>query len=159
MLGHHGWATLTLLDRCMALSPEQLQLTAPGTFGSIHATLSHLVLADGRYQRRIAGDEVGPRHQGPPPPLATLRAQMERQAARWLELLDRLEELDYSHPAEPDSDPPYPAIEHAATLMLAQAVHHGNEHRTHVMTVLGANGLDDPDLSAWEYVRLIRPEG
>jgi len=84
---------------------------------------------------------------------------MERQAARWLELLDRLDELDCSMPAEPDSDPPYPAIEHAATLVLAQAVHHGNEHRTHVTTVLGANGLDDPELSAWEYVRVVRPEG
>jgi len=155
IIDHHAWATLRLLDRCLELSPEQLELSAPGTFGSIHATLTHTVRADGRYQARIAGDELARRPAEPPPPVASLRAEMERQARRWHELLDRLDELDPRVPAEPDFEPPYPEIAHALGLLLTQAVHHGNEHRAHVCTVLGTHGLEVPDVSGWEYVRLL----
>jgi uncharacterized damage-inducible protein DinB len=155
IVGHHSWAMLRLIDRCLELSPEQLELSTPGTFGSIHATLEHVVRSDGRYQRRVAGEEVGPRGQGLPP-LLTLRAEMERQAARWRELLDRVAELDATIPAEPDEDPPYPEIEHAVSLLLAQTVHHGEEHRAHVCTILGAHGLEGADLSGWEYIRLLK---
>ena len=41
IVGHHLWATLRLIDRCLKLLPEQLELSTPGTFGSIHATLEH----------------------------------------------------------------------------------------------------------------------
>jgi len=73
IMGHHVWATLGLLDHCRQLSPEQLELTVPGTFGTIHATLEHLVRADAGYQRRITGGARVP----PPdelPPLASLRS-------------------------------------------------------------------------------------
>ena len=138
ILGHHVWATLRLIDRCLELSQEQLALSTPGTYGSIHATLAHLVLGDAGFQRWIEDLEVRcPSQPGPPPPVATLRADMERQARRWRELLDREDQL-------------------AATnvgLLLTQAVHHGAEHRTHVCSILGAHGLHVPDLSGWEYIR------
>jgi uncharacterized damage-inducible protein DinB len=35
----------------------------------------------------------------------------------------------------------------------AQLVHHGNEHRTQITTILGANGIEPPPLSAWAYGR------
>jgi hypothetical protein len=57
ILGHHVWATLLLLDRCATLTPDELRLTAPGTYGSIHATLGHLVAADRRYLVGITGGE------------------------------------------------------------------------------------------------------
>jgi hypothetical protein len=38
-----------------------------------------------------------------------------------------------------------------AGIFLAQALHHANEHRAHVCTVLGALGHEAPELSAWEY--------
>ena len=46
---HHVWATLRILDACDALSAEQLQSTAPGTYGSILETLRHTVGADTGY--------------------------------------------------------------------------------------------------------------
>ena len=152
IVGHHVWATLGLLDHCAALSPGQLELTAPGTFGTIHATLEHLVRSDGGYQRRITGGARVP----PPeklPPLASLRSAMEAQAARWRELLGRVNDLDATHPEEPGE---YPRIEHAVGLYFAQAVHHGNDHRTHICTILGAHGLEVPEFSAWEYMRFVR---
>lgn len=135
IVGHHIWATQRLIDRCLQLSPAQLELSTPGTYGSIHATLAHLVQGDGGFQRWIQDQEVVCSEPGSPPPMATLRADMESRARVWRELLDREDEL-------------------AATnvgLILTQAVHHGAEHRTHVCSILGAHGLDVPDLSGWAY--------
>lgn len=151
---HHVWATLDLLDRCQALTPEQLELTTPGTFGSIAATLTHIVRSDRGYQRRFFGEEAPPRPDGPLP-VATLRAEMAQQAARWRELLERADELDASVPSQPDEEPPYPAIPQAASLLILQAVHHGEEHRTNVRSVLAAHGLESPEQSGWEFYRTL----
>ena len=137
IVGYHTWATLRLIDRCLELTPEQLELSTPGTYGSIHATLGHLVRSDGWFLSGALGEELGPPPQGPPPSVATLRADAERQAGRWRELLDR------GDPAE---------TAHAVGPFLTQAIHHGAEHRTHVCSVLGAHGLEVPDVSGWAYV-------
>ena len=39
---HDVWATGKLLERCRSLTMEQLQLTAPGTYGSIQKTFAHI---------------------------------------------------------------------------------------------------------------------
>lgn len=152
VIGHHTWATLSLIDRCVQLSAQQLELSTPGGYGSIGATLVHLVRADARYQRRILGESLGPSASGEIP-VATLRSEMEHQAGRWRTIAERVREFDFTLPGEPDETPPYPEVEHAVGLVLVQAVHHGNEHRTHVCSILGAHDLDVPDLSGWEYVR------
>jgi uncharacterized damage-inducible protein DinB len=40
-------------------------------------------------------------------------------------------------------------------VILAQLVHHGNEHRTQVTTILGSNGIEPPPVSAWGYGRAV----
>ena len=42
----HVWATLRLVDACLALSPQQLETTVPGTYGSILDTLRHCIGSD-----------------------------------------------------------------------------------------------------------------
>ncbi len=42
-LRHDLWATGKLIGHCRTLTKEQLELTAPGTFGSIARTLSHAI--------------------------------------------------------------------------------------------------------------------
>ena len=116
--------------------------------------MAHLVQADARYLRRILREELVPAPERLPA-IDELRSEMESQAGRWQEVLGRLGELDATVPAEPDEEPPYPEIEHAVGLLVTQAIHHGNEHRAHVCSILGAHGLAVPDLSGWEYVRLI----
>jgi Uncharacterized protein conserved in bacteria len=54
---YHKWANLYLLDVCAKLPDEQLQLTAPGTYGTIAATLQHLLSAERRYLWRLGGSE------------------------------------------------------------------------------------------------------
>jgi hypothetical protein len=38
-----------------------------------------------------------------------------------------------------------------AGVFVTQAWHHANEHRAHICTILGALGIEPPELSAWEY--------
>ena len=45
---HNTWANLKLLDFCEALSEEQLNTSAIGAYGSVRATLLHLVRAETR---------------------------------------------------------------------------------------------------------------
>ena len=40
---HNTWANLRLLDFCAGLSDEQLDASAPGTFGRACDTLVHIV--------------------------------------------------------------------------------------------------------------------
>lgn len=46
---HHIWATERLIDACLDLTPEQLEASAPGTYGSILATFRRLVGSDAWY--------------------------------------------------------------------------------------------------------------
>jgi hypothetical protein len=36
-------------------------------------------------------------------------------------------------------------------VMLIQALHHGNDHRTHVCTILGAHNITYGDMDVWGY--------
>lgn len=147
MFRHHAWATLRLLDHCRTLSADDLQESVPGTYGSIIATLIHLVAADQRYLRRMDGAESQlVVHESQPATLADLSAAVQAQAVRWEALVDRADDLNVtlSRHEEPD-------IPKAEDLLFLQAIHHGNDHRTQVCVVLGAKGLDAPDLDGWHY--------
>ena len=63
---HHMWATLRLVDGCLALSPEQLATVVPGTYGSILETVRHLVEGDGFYLFAMTGVARGPRRPARP---------------------------------------------------------------------------------------------
>ena len=39
--------------------------------------------------------------------------------------------------------------------VLAQLVHHGNEHRTQATTILGSHGIEPPEISGWAYGRAV----
>ena len=60
LLVHKTWATLRVIELCRTLGQQQLDTTIPGTYGTIRATLAHLVNADHSYHRRMTGLELGP---------------------------------------------------------------------------------------------------
>ena len=153
IVGHHVWATLGLLDRCVTLTPAELELTTPGTYGSIHATLAHLVAADRRYLCGITGAERVSWRVEDAPSIAALRAEGERQRAGWTAVLERIDEVDCTMP---EIEGVYPRVEHAVGLFLVQAVHHGERHRGEVCSILGAHGLEVPELSGWDYILAMR---
>lgn len=144
---HHIWATERLIDACLDLTPEQLEASAPGTYGSILATFRHLVGSDKWYlsffrevPAPIDEDVAG---------LPELRAAMTTNGAAWMELIAG--ELD------PNAD----VVEqgdgwqfHAPLgIRLGQVVHHGTDHRNHVCTVLTTLGVTPPEIDLWDYGR------
>jgi hypothetical protein len=40
-----------------------------------------------------------------------------------------------------------------AAVPMAQAIHHADDHRTHILSILGARGLSDPRVSVWAHAR------
>lgn len=145
--GHHIWATLRLIDTCLALRPEQLETSVPGTYGSILDTMRHLVGADAGYLFVLTGERtplIEEEHMG----LAELRAVMECHGAAWSQLLG--EDLD------PDVDVcrhrEDGAKSHAPLgIRIAQALHHGTDHRSQICTALTTLGVVPPEIDVWDF--------
>ncbi len=144
--GHHIWATDALLTRCADLSLQQLALTAPGTYGPLLDTLDHLVSADRSYLSRLKGTGRLPAlNAGAVKPL---QAQVAKSAADWLAYLDSRPDYDEMIVLRAADQVP-------AWVILSQAIHHGNDHRTHAGTVLMHHGIPYPELDPWEYALAI----
>ncbi len=140
--GHHIWATDELLKRCAELSPQQLALTAPGTYGLLLDTMDHLVSADRSYLSRLKGKGRQPAlNAGAVEPL---QAQFAQSGADWLAYLDSRPDYDELIMLRDGDQVP-------AWVILSQAIHHGNDHRTHAGTVLMHHGITYPELDPWEY--------
>ena|SRR2546425_5429920 len=151
MFRHHAWATLTLIDYCAGLTPAQLSESVPGTRGPILETLRHIVKADYGYKMRFGVHSKPELEESDIVTLDAMRTVFTKDAEIWQALLPRLSEFDITIPAEPWEDPPWPEAPHARNLLLIQAIHHGNDHRTQICTVVGSKGVDVPDLGCWAY--------
>lgn len=143
---HSCWANEKLLDFCARLPTEQWSWTVPGTYGTIHQTLQHTVGAELGYLLRLTGvaPEGGPLDPRVPVPF-------EELAARERSVRERCERL-LAEDFDPDrvvSRPNRPSA--TAGIVIAQLVHHGSDHRAHVGTILGAHGVEPPDLDVWAY--------
>jgi uncharacterized damage-inducible protein DinB len=148
-MAHHLWATDRLIDACGQLSDEQLSSPAAGIYGSIIDTLGHLVGSDRWYLGffpDFAGDlpQLG---EAEGASLTELRAEMGRNLVAWNAILES--------GLDPDADVPEitPKWEFhvPAGFRLAQAVHHGTDHRSQVCTALTALGIEPPEIDVWAY--------
>ncbi|HEX3722850.1 MAG TPA: DinB family protein [Nitrolancea sp.] len=144
---YHTWATLRLLDYCATLPAELLEFTAPGVYGTIRQTLAHLITADAGYLSRVTYDVSVRIASTASLPLDTLREHFVKQSQGWQYVLDHIDRFDPTMPARED----HPDLPHALNLFLNQAIHHGNDHRAQVCSILGANGLDVPEIDGWMY--------
>ncbi|HEY3060952.1 MAG TPA: DinB family protein [Chloroflexota bacterium] len=141
LLRHKTWATLQLIEFCQRLAPEHLDATVPGTYGSVRETLRHLLESDAGYLRRVTGEDIPPL-----PPETGLGARAERfrtHAKRWEQLFQ-----DQALPAR-ELTGPRGSME--AVAPMAQSIHHADDHRTQVLTILGARGIAVPDLDIWMF--------
>jgi uncharacterized damage-inducible protein DinB len=145
--GHHVWATLRLLDACLALDPEQLGTSVPGTYGSILETMRHLVGADASYLYALTGGRSALIEEETMD-LPQLRAAMEADGAAWSALI------------ELDLDPDAVVVRHRDDgtdslaplgVRLAQALHHGTDHRSQICTALTTIGIEPPAIDVWDY--------
>ncbi len=145
---HHAWATMRLIDACLQLSPEQLETGVPGTYGSIIETMRHLVGGDSDYLSIMTGDRA---HliDADEMDMPALRVAMESDGVLWSELLAK--DLDPDAMVhEVDEDDGY---ERDATIgvRLAQALHHGTDHRSQICSALTALGVEPPGIDVWNF--------
>ena len=143
---HHIWATEQLLDACSKLSQEQLSADVPGTYGSILATLRHLVGSDSWYLS-FHRDDVSEPAEDVELTIDDLRSIITSNGKAWMELLDT------------ERDPDRDVVEHGegwdfhapVGLRFAQVVHHGTDHRSQVCTALTTLGVTPPLIDLWDF--------
>jgi uncharacterized damage-inducible protein DinB len=145
---HHVWATLRLVDACLALSPEQLQSVVPGTYGSILQTMRHLVGSDTAYLVFASGERT-PLIDEDKMGLPELRAAMAANGLAWSRLLG--EDLDPDAVLREVDDEDGYERQAPIGIRLAQALHHGSDHRSQICTALTTLGLEPPDIDVWDF--------
>src|SRR5580765_4286145 len=73
---------------CEGLDPAQLNAGAPGTYGSIHQTLHHLVESDRWYLRfHRPENALGTIEEEPLLSLPELRTELNRSGGAWIEVI------------------------------------------------------------------------
>jgi uncharacterized damage-inducible protein DinB len=147
-MAHHVWATEQLIDACAELTGEQLRTPAPGTYGSILATLGHLVSSD-RWYLSFLRDGVSQFDDESEFSLGDLRSAITSSGTAWMELLAEGPDPDTDIPETDDGM----EIHSPIGVRLAQVVHHGTDHRSQVCTALTSLGVTPPDIDVWAYAR------
>ena len=145
-LRYHRWANLHVLDACAKLADDHLELTTPGTFGTIRATLLHLCGAEQGYVQRLGGSARRLTRESAFPGVEALKGEAGRSADELIAIAQRVEPGD-----EFEADFQDGRYRLKKGVVLLQALHHGNDHRTHVCTIFGAHGLDYGDMDVWAY--------
>ncbi len=144
---HHVWATLRLIDACEGLDEKQLGTVVPGTYGSILDTVRHLVGADASYLYAMTGGRT-PLVDEDQMALPELRAAMESHGPGWSMLL--AEDLDPRAIITRHRDDGSKSFAPLG-IRLAQALHHGSDHRSQMCTTLTVLGFEPPDIDVWDF--------
>ena len=139
---HKTWATLQLIEFLRGLPEATLDAAAPGTYGSIRATLAHLANNEAGYYAFVTDHDL----PEPLPHSASLDQVLER-LEQYAPLWERLLE----DPDLPDRSLVHPRGSALAVVPMSQAIHHGDVHRTHILSILGAQGVEVPNLDIWDY--------
>ncbi len=148
LFAHNTWANLKLLNFCEALTDEQLDTSANGGYGSIRATLTHIIGAEISYVQRVNGKlPATPLVRGQFPTFAVLN-----EAVIWTgdELLALARSAETT-PLVREEVPPHVA-EYPLASLIVQSVSHSIEHRTQIATIITRIGMEPPDMSGWNYM-------
>src|SRR5205823_10225229 len=107
--------------------------TSEGTYGSILATLQHMVGADSRYRFRLSGPQPNwPRSPEETHDLAELASMAEDVGRAW----DQLAAAEFDEERLVRWSLDGLDMEARAGILVAQALNHGNEHRAQIFTIL-----------------------
>jgi uncharacterized damage-inducible protein DinB len=158
-LRHNAWANAQVLELCQGLTSDQLRATSVGTYGSILLTLQHIIGAEDRYRSRLTGaDSAWTRRPEEIDDLDELGRMAEDVAAFWDELaqasFDPERTIRFAY-ADADPEDVGKEFDVTAGILVAQAINHGNEHRSQIFTILTTLGFEPPELSGWEYGRAV----
>lgn len=147
LLDYHEWAYDRLLDDCALLADEDYRRPCGLFFGSIHATLNHLAVADRLWLARVLGEAQPYRRLDAEAAtdLAGLRRLLLDGVERWQAwLADRTDAelgqvLRYASVTRGEQQRRIDDI-------LTHVVNHGSHHRGQVTAALTAMGQEAPVL-------------
>jgi uncharacterized damage-inducible protein DinB len=144
---HHAWANKQLLAACRGLPSEQLTLpgTAAGTDRGILAILNHITQSDRGYVSRRGERPDWAENEADTADLDELERRADENAQVWERFLSQ--PLDATKLIILDQG----AFEAEQSVLLVQALHHGNAHREQISAVITGLGIEPPDLQAWAY--------
>ncbi len=144
---HNLWANLNLFNTCLPLTDSELSHTDPGTYGSIAATLIHLVRSEERYLFFLNGQKTTDhKHSDTESTMTELSQRILRTGQALIQIVERIQPNTPVQVGEGEKAELIPA-----TIVLLQTIYHSNEHRTHVATLLGQLGIKPPPLSGWDF--------
>lgn len=152
---YNRWANTRLYDACAKLSPEEYYAAHPSFFGSIHATLNHILVADTIWFCRFTGkptSHIKALNQILHEDFAGLRAA---RAAKDEEIIAFCDGIDaaalqstftYTNfSGQTFSDPLLPPLMHA--------FNHQTHHRGQAHGLLSHAGMDPPPLDLIHFIR------
>src|SRR5512132_2320403 len=142
---HNRWANEQLLEACRGLTDEQLATEVHGTYGALGATLAHIASGDAFYVLLLTGWRPATAWQqdDPFPGVEPLLEVVRETGTR---LLAAAQSIPADRPIERDPGELIPA-----SVILVQAINHGNEHRAHATTILTQLGIEPPQLDGWHF--------
>jgi uncharacterized damage-inducible protein DinB len=146
---HHVWATKRVAEACSKLTPEQLTTDVAGTYGSILATMRHVVADEWFYLGVLTGRRSTLESDPHTMDIARLSAALDVLAAEWTGFLAGDLDPDAIVREVDDED----GFQRDATvgLHLAQSLHHGNEHRAQICTAFTILGVEPPAVSVFKF--------
>jgi len=147
-LHYNRWANLKLIDACSSLTPEQLDGSVPGSYGSIYDTLVHIIRAEASYYRRLTNTRLVPTFAWEDRPLLTaIRPYAEQVGGALLEATGRMSGAGLIVEEWQGQKLRYQPV-----ALLIQLVNHGVEHRTNITTILAQQGIQAPAIDGWGYM-------
>jgi uncharacterized damage-inducible protein DinB len=144
---HHAWANKELLAACRSLSGEQLTSpgTAVGTERGILAIFNHIVQSDRGYASRRGDRPMWVDNEEDTDDLDELERRADENAQVWERFL--AEPIDATKLIILDQG----AYEAEQSVLVVQALHHGNVHREQISAILTGLGIETPDIQVWSY--------
>jgi len=144
---HNLWANLRLLEKCTALTDEQLDSTSVGTYGSIREILRHIARAERSYFSRISTGQQYQHPEGAPPmTLADMKESLRTTGSGFIEWALKVHADDTVAIDWEGSPRDVPK-----NIILTQVINHATEHREQIKAILTGLGIEPPDLSGWTY--------
>lgn len=152
---YNRWANGRLYDACAALAPEAYHAARPSFFGSLHATLNHLLVGDSIWLGRFRGSppsHIKALNQILHADFAALRAARTAKDAEIIAFCDGLDDAALSGSftytntrGETFTDPLFPPLMHF--------FNHQTHHRGQVHGLLSHAGVSPPELDMIYFLR------
>jgi len=151
---YNAWANRRLYDTCGELTVSDYAAQRPSFFGSIHATLNHILVADRIWLSRFEGrpNEIESLDQILYDDLATLRSAREVEDARILGCVGGLDEDALAAPLRYRTMAGTPQ-ETPLGWTLAHVFNHQTHHRGQVHGMLSGTPVAPPSLDLIYFTR------